>query len=671
MKCYYEILGICRDAGEDVIKKAYRNLALRWHPDKNPDNSEEATIQFQLLQQAYEVLSDSQERSWYDRHRDSILNGRVDNNYKDDAIDVFQYFTTSCFVGYNDDVMGFYSVYREVFNRLSAEDSEYNFESDSDFEIPNFGTSNSSYDDVVRSFYSYWEGYCTKKSYVWLNIYDIREAPNRKIAKALEKENKKVRDKAKKERNEEIRALVKFVKKRDKRVNAYSKFLKEKKLNDLRKYEEQRALKMKQKQEAIAAYKESEWAKFSNLENELKGMEESLAIEFGDLSENEPSSENQESTAFENDSLYCVACNKLFKSTKAFLNHEQSKKHKDKVTLIKLEMSSDSSFSFTQTEEDTAEHFKSDHNEDHDVFEKKADPLSRISSDFDEVEMNKSITKTDKRSDTCYNESVEVDYNLERLSSDDSIDFESPIDSDLSYCFSCDKLFKSNKALKDHKKSKKHIATICNLDLEMAHLNINVNQNEENKNNMQGEINDSDNEWFVKKNDKKKKKSKYKRLDVNEDKVDKSDTKKNATDHLLTLQVKNKSKAITKERHFYGETSGTETQLCGESNNKIYNTNNTDLHYETARDRPDIPRESYNDNVENSHICVDKTPKKCTNKDKSQDHTNTCITCNISFPSKNKLFGHINSSGHAVFVADNIKNMNVSKVKKGKSNTKK
>lgn len=64
--------------------------------------------------------------------------------------------------------------------------------------------------------------------YVWLDKYDIREADNRKILKLLEKENNKIRQKARKERNEEIRELVNFVRKRDKRVIAHAKLVEEK-----------------------------------------------------------------------------------------------------------------------------------------------------------------------------------------------------------------------------------------------------------------------------------------------------------------------------------------------------------------------------------------------------------------------------------------------------------
>ncbi|CAJ0751566.1 14449_t:CDS:2 [Entrophospora sp. SA101] len=71
--CYYELLGVQTNATEDEIKKAYRRRALEWHPDKNHHRIEEATGQFSLLQEAYEVLSDPNERTWYDGHRDAIL----------------------------------------------------------------------------------------------------------------------------------------------------------------------------------------------------------------------------------------------------------------------------------------------------------------------------------------------------------------------------------------------------------------------------------------------------------------------------------------------------------------------------------------------------------------------------------------------------------------------
>ena len=73
---YYEILEISKDASENDIKKAYRKQALKWHPDKNPDNKEEAEAKFKSISEAYEVLSDKEKRSVYDRYgKEGLSNG--------------------------------------------------------------------------------------------------------------------------------------------------------------------------------------------------------------------------------------------------------------------------------------------------------------------------------------------------------------------------------------------------------------------------------------------------------------------------------------------------------------------------------------------------------------------------------------------------------------------
>lgn len=73
-KDYYEILSINRNASEDEIKKAYRKLALKYHPDKN--KSPEAEEKFKLIAEAYEVLSDKKKREIYDREgEEGLKNG--------------------------------------------------------------------------------------------------------------------------------------------------------------------------------------------------------------------------------------------------------------------------------------------------------------------------------------------------------------------------------------------------------------------------------------------------------------------------------------------------------------------------------------------------------------------------------------------------------------------
>jgi molecular chaperone DnaJ len=65
-KDYYEVLGVNRDASEDDLKKSYRKLAMKWHPDRNPDNPK-AEEHFKEAKEAYEVLTDAQKRAAYDQ----------------------------------------------------------------------------------------------------------------------------------------------------------------------------------------------------------------------------------------------------------------------------------------------------------------------------------------------------------------------------------------------------------------------------------------------------------------------------------------------------------------------------------------------------------------------------------------------------------------------------
>ncbi|HNI38305.1 MAG TPA: DnaJ domain-containing protein, partial [Pseudomonadales bacterium] len=63
---YYEVLGVKRDASADEIKKAYRRIAMKHHPDRNPDNKE-SEEKFKEAAEANEILGDEQKRAAYDR----------------------------------------------------------------------------------------------------------------------------------------------------------------------------------------------------------------------------------------------------------------------------------------------------------------------------------------------------------------------------------------------------------------------------------------------------------------------------------------------------------------------------------------------------------------------------------------------------------------------------
>ncbi|KAI5706655.1 hypothetical protein M8J75_010115 [Diaphorina citri] len=335
MKCHYEVLGVPLNVNDEDLKKAYRKLALKWHPDKNPNNLEEAKEQFQLIQQAYEVLSNPHERAFYDKHKDVFLRQDYDES---DSIDLTPYFTASCYKGYGDGEKGFYSVYRDVFIKIAVEEMEF---SEEEMDIPNFGNSTSSYYNTVHNFYAFWQSFSTKKTYSWLKAFDINMAPNRRVLRLIEKENKRIRDKAKKEYNDTVKNLVEFVRKKDKRVQNQALIKKQEKEENALKLKERRRQQMIDRKKEMESMKENEWSKFSNLEKELKDIEASVAKEFGDedSSYDDDSVDNSEDEYIEESShLFCIACNKLFKTEKAFQNHENSKKHKENVAILKEQM---------------------------------------------------------------------------------------------------------------------------------------------------------------------------------------------------------------------------------------------------------------------------------------------------------------------------------------------
>ncbi len=91
-KDYYEILGVGKSATQDEIKKAYRKLAMQYHPDRNPGNKE-AEENFKEAAEAYEVLSNDDKRAKYDRYGHSGLKGGQDFHSYQNVNDIFSNFS--------------------------------------------------------------------------------------------------------------------------------------------------------------------------------------------------------------------------------------------------------------------------------------------------------------------------------------------------------------------------------------------------------------------------------------------------------------------------------------------------------------------------------------------------------------------------------------------------
>jgi DnaJ family protein A protein 5 len=350
---YYELLGLERDATDDEyvahihlyihitrltilsrIKKAYRRKALELHPDRNYGQVEAATKLFAEVQCAYEVLSDPQERAWYDSHQYAEFSedGPAAGQGQQPASGGFKMTAsgiTSLVMNFNphmefsDSPSGFFGGLRDVFDQIATDEGiACRWDGSEPVDYPSFGAKEDSYEEVVRPFYAVWTSFSTKKSFAWMDKYKYSEAPDRRIRRLMEKENKKMREDGIREYNDAIRSLVAFVKKRDPRYKS----------NIQTEAERQRMLR-----ESAAAQ-----AARSRAANQAK-MQDHIIPEWAQTHKSQPGEDEHEGQFFsssesEVEHFECVVCNKVFKSQKQFEAHEKSKKHIKAVKQLRKEM---------------------------------------------------------------------------------------------------------------------------------------------------------------------------------------------------------------------------------------------------------------------------------------------------------------------------------------------
>lgn len=329
-KCYYEVLGVERGASEDEIKKSYRRRAFELHPDRNYGNVEESTKLFAEVQAAYELLSDPQERAWYDSHREAILRGggEAQQDFNHDvrmttASDLVRLLASlNGKVSFSGPTNDFYTVLQDTFSALAHEEALACEWEDIDIvDYPRFGGPDDRWDSVVRPFYAAWSGFSTRKSFAWKDNYRSPDAPDRRIRRAMEKENRRLRDEGIREFNDAVRSLVAFAKKRDPRFqsNAQTEAQRQKTLQDAARAQAERSRALNQTRlKELQETKLPAWAHVR-----------SPSEEDGDDS---GSTEKEEHVA---ERLECVVCNKTFKSENQYDAHERSKKHIKAVQVLR------------------------------------------------------------------------------------------------------------------------------------------------------------------------------------------------------------------------------------------------------------------------------------------------------------------------------------------------
>lgn len=369
---YYELLEVEQSATSDEIRKSYRKLALRYHPDKNPDNVEEANRKFTRLLEAYEVLSDENERAWYDRNREYLIHGGGEEEEEEDIDTKFRFFrwgsaapkaspaaagigvphllrffNPSLAKDLSDSDSSFYGVYRRLFERIAEEDRiavpypgenhEGEFaipERDDAHWYPSFGNSSTAYNNSVREFYQFWLNFSSRKSFAWKDVADTR-GQDRRVKRLMEKDNKRSRANARREYNETIRSLAAFIRKRDPRFKAYQA------TQGSAQSAEEQAKTEKRRQQLSAARQEFKRAQAASFQAQSWQITED-ATDFDDFTSGES---DVDVDALGDEPFWdCVACNKIFRSQAAWENHERSKKHKKEVARLKREMQSEAGF---------------------------------------------------------------------------------------------------------------------------------------------------------------------------------------------------------------------------------------------------------------------------------------------------------------------------------------
>lgn len=334
--CYYEVLGVERSAADAEIRKAYKKKALELHPDRNYNDEENATRKFAEVQTAYEILSDPQERAWYDSHREAILRGADDAADDDDGSPEHHYnvrLTTtddimtligrfSSRVPFTDSPAGFFGILDITFGQLATEEAAAcEWDGQPPVAYPSFGSAAADHESTAKPFYAAWSNFSTRKSFAWKDKWRLAEAPDRRVRRLMDKENKKLRDDAVRDFNDAVRSLVAFVKKRDPRYkpSTQSEAERQKILRDSAASQAARARAANQ--EKLGKTFVAEWA-------QSRGDDEA---DYND--EFATSDEEGEVECFE-----CVLCNKIFKSEKQFEAHERSKKHTKAVQQLRRQM---------------------------------------------------------------------------------------------------------------------------------------------------------------------------------------------------------------------------------------------------------------------------------------------------------------------------------------------
>jgi len=206
--CYYELLGVDEKAHPVEIKKAYYKAALKWHPDKN--TAPDAEEVFKRIQTAWEVLSNTQERAWYDENKSNLM-AVSDPDVLDAGMNLTNKANAHAFNEYDDEDDGFYNVYAATFRAIrDLEQQGYKLEKMDIRLLKPFGNSKSS-DAEVSGFYTSWSEFFSARSFGFVKKWKLSTAENRNMRRLMERENKKDANYARKEYSNMVKSLSLYI----------------------------------------------------------------------------------------------------------------------------------------------------------------------------------------------------------------------------------------------------------------------------------------------------------------------------------------------------------------------------------------------------------------------------------------------------------------------------
>lgn len=299
----YAHLGVDQECTDAELKKAYYKKALELHPDRNAHRIEEATLLFAKLQAAYDLLTNPQERDFYDTQLknpkyESFVGGVT-------SAESVRQITNQVLASR---VVNF-TLISEYFKTLKQEEQEAAFQQGVEppfvlMESPTFGSKNDDW-AVASKFYDAWSVFATIKDFAWEDMYPLHTAQDRKTKRKFEQQNKKLRDAAKREFNQAVLNAVTQLRQIDPR-------------------------KPKPKPKPRLA-KPPQRTKHENSDGSNTSTGTNGALQY--VEQHWQTTEQQAEEPSE-----CFVCESQFETEFDLMNHEQTAKHKRKLAELKQKM---------------------------------------------------------------------------------------------------------------------------------------------------------------------------------------------------------------------------------------------------------------------------------------------------------------------------------------------